>query len=847
MSTTVVSAKQTWRKIKRKVIKPTVKRLDVELENLRIAEFEAYRSWLVSHLNQLSLNGFVREPIDTYFVPPHLTYRKGPMLPRQKIPRKLRSGRHTLNEFLQAARIHKHKLLVLGEPGMGKTTLLRSVAKQMAEEGLNDPTVRLPILLVARPLADSLIQRPGKNLSQLIHEQLQAAGLETDKNWITEQLLNGRCLLMFDGLDEIIDPEAWELFIKWVNKQIANHKKNVFLVTTRPFIGNSDTLEDWTTLTLEPFNNDQLKRFMKLWSVTRRQEWMEQLKRPFLQHVASNPYLLTLLRLTEQPMASTELGLLGQLLTQRLTDSYEADSAAQMLESQLRRFMLAEVAYEMTKARDIYLSDEALSHTVGAAADWVFTSGIMVQTATGMARFSHLLLQAYLTAVHVRAHGLEEELWEKLDDRWWHDTIRLFAQDQSPEQLIAHGLTATEPTVERLHLVHTTLANSQDLPPKLVESVPRLLWHHSSDAGTLQQRLIAELMLAVRFSRADGQTAASGLLVNHAEYQLFVDDMQAHGRFTQPDHWLAYHFPKGQATRPIVGTRPADAESFCDWLNERQVDPHAIRYRLPRPSELNGYLYTQIGNQTGVAYWVHNGDNTSLEVLTPPNSATDIIQRQLSRDLCRAYPHAHGAGFRFQETIPLILDPSRAAQLNIPTLLLPEFDPMLVDSLSILENYERLNEIGSQLETEEDWAHARAQIATYRYRLADVLAEILQIAPQQIQEFITNLPRTITLAKQRNLEPLPILARQFVRFYALILAASLQSVWLLQRQFLASPIDIMYRDKVETWHKKVSDNVAIYLDIYTDMVILDERKAGNLQATEGICLVGDPALSRGSE
>lgn len=841
MSTTAASAKETWQKLKRRVIKPTVNRVDVELENLRSGEFERYRTWVVSHMGQLPLNGFVQEPIHKYFVQPHLIYRRGPVKPRQKIPRKLRNGRHTLPQFLEARKIHKHNLLITGEPGMGKTTLLRHLAWQTANEGLVRPETRLPILLVARPLIESLQRQPGKNLHHLIREQLRMAGFSAKKYWIAEQMRKGRCLLLFDGIDEIVDPEAWELFIKWLNKQVEAHKRNQFVATTRPFIGNSDFLESWTALSLQPFNANQLKRFMRVWSVTRYKEWMRALQQPFLKNVAASPLLLTLLRLTDQPMTSSEIGLLGQLFTQQLTNSMERDPVTQVLESHLRRFMLAELAYKMTVSRDVYISDEAVIQIVGDADEWVYESGILVKTAVGLIRFSHLFFQAYLTAVHVRAHNLEEQLWEHLDDRWWHDTIRLYAQDKSPEQLIAHCLTSTQPTLERLHLVHLILKAAEDLPEKLVESIPRLLWHNAFGSA-LQQRLLAELLLTIRFERADMETATMGLLVSHAEYQLFVDDMQAHGNFSQPDHWLAYNYPKGQATRPVVGTRSVDAEAFCEWLNERQ-GTNAVRYRLPRPGELNGNLYSQVGNQQGVAYWVHNGDATNLEILTPSMPAAEILQRQLARDLSRAYMHAHPAGFRFQETIPLILNPSRASCLNIPEIFLPEFDQTLVDSLSILENYARMERIGTQLESEEDWLQAREQLNGRLQDLSNVIANILQITPQQVHEFATNLPRAAALAKQRNLEPSPILARQFVRFYALILAASLQSVWLLQRQYLSSATDILYREKIELWQKQVSDQVSAYLDVYTDIVILDERKAGNLQATEGVCLVGDPALS----
>lgn len=844
MSSTVVSAKQTWRKIKQKVIRPTVTRLDVELGNLRSGEFVRYREWVMSHVGQLPLNGFSQRPFHTCFVEPLLSYERGPSAPRQKLPRWLRNDPQAMPQFLANSKIHKHHLLVTGEPGMGKTTLLRQMAWRWAQDGLGDPLVLLPFLLVAQPLAETLLRHPDRTLAQLIQEQLRVAGFTMQLPWLTEQLQNGRCLLLFDGLDEIVNPEAWMLFLGWLDEQSTLFKKSQFVATTRPYIGNSDQLADWTALALQPFSLAQQQQFMQQWGLKDGESWLAQL--PTL---ARQPFLLTLLvqlQQQERPLPTSEQALIGEFCTQQLIDGRQYDPVSQVLDAHLRRYTLSQVAHEMMRQRKLYMTDEELVRLVGEGEEWLVGSGLMVRTAVGLTRFAHSLLQSYLAATYVRANGYEKQLWARLDDRWWHDTIRLFSQEQMPEKLIARCLTATQPTVERLHLVHATLQAIGDVSPKLIENIPRLLWHNATDSNSLQQRLLAELMLFARFQRADMAAVEGGMLVTHVEYQLFVDAMQAHGRHTQPDHWLAYQFPKGQATRPVVGTRAVDARAFCNWLNERGQQVNALQFRLPFPGELNGRLYAQIGNQKGVAYWVNGSDSTHLELLTAPNPSAEVLERQLARDLSRAHVAASGAGFRFTEAVPLILDPARAVSLNVSEINVPPFDAGMVQALAVLEDYDLLarTDVHASDLAERNGATGGASTSAEANgrlaALADVVATVLQIPPEQAHKMVFNLPHTSDLAKQRHLESEPIVARQVIRFYALILAASLQTVWLLQRQYLTMSTDMLQRQRVAAWQQSLTQRIATYVDIYTDMVVLDERKAGNLQATESICLVGDP-------
>lgn len=77
-------------------------------------------------------------------------------------------------------------------------------------------------------------------------------------------------------------------------------------------------------------------------------------------------------------------------------------------------------------------------------------------------------------------------------------------------------------------------------------------------AETEQFRAIATAILDRRIRnmrRLDEKTWIDTSLITHAEYQLFLDDMYARGKYHQPDHWKTTRFSPGEAQSPVLGIR----------------------------------------------------------------------------------------------------------------------------------------------------------------------------------------------------------------------------------------------------------------------------------------------------
>ncbi len=129
--------------------------------------------------------------------------------------------------------------------------------------------------------------------------------------------------------------------------------------------------------------------------------------------------------------------------------------------------------------------------------------------------------------------------------------------------------------------------------------------------------------------RIDENTYIDDTLVTCAEYQLFIDEMREQGKYYQPDHWISYQFPIGQAREPILGVRHSDAVAFCEWLISREKSKW--KYRLPNQEEANNFPIMQNKRST-LGYWV--GENYQFSWLG--NVSKDARRIELNSTIDRA-------------------------------------------------------------------------------------------------------------------------------------------------------------------------------------------------------------------
>jgi hypothetical protein len=160
----------------------------------------------------------------------------------------------------------KQSLLVLGEPGAGKTTFLLQLAVQVLsnnESGLEQMPVIAPVSTWERRKKSMRKGSPSDQLlSWLINlfEEIYKIPDSLGLNW----LKNGYLILLLDGLDEIKDSSERSSFLVAMNEYVVRYSSNVVLscrVAEYKAIGLQAKLEQ--AVIIEPLSPTDVLKFIE--------------------------------------------------------------------------------------------------------------------------------------------------------------------------------------------------------------------------------------------------------------------------------------------------------------------------------------------------------------------------------------------------------------------------------------------------------------------------------------------------------------------------------------------------------------------------------------------------------
>ena len=467
-----------------------------------------YRQKVVDTYKWLNFSGFDRPdlslanvPLEDVFVRLTLTVEKviREPVPSEKSSQAERGERRqrerviTVQKPIELGQALDNHLLIVGEPGAGKSTLLRWLAVTFAQRRQREPNRvgpsadanRLPVLVELGHLPDRYVKPEGgetPNWIQLLPEYLtaQMAFTNIPPQLLTRALADGRCLLLFDGLDEVADRQARTRLARSLAELARFSPGNRVIIGSRP-AGVSESegalRHQFQRCQIERFTPEDVQRFIRFWyaldhGLTPDQQRDE--ADTLYARVQATPATL---RLASTPLLSTILVLIwrneGDLPARRvelyerccrvLIERWEAShdvayqGALVGMDWQDHLRLLTPLAYAIhsQEQRTSATRDELVPLLAKALQTAGYTkeqaaatreanqfldalglrSGLLQYIGDGRYGFLHQTFQEYLTARYIFDQVQLDTALAHRGDPWWEEVIVLYAElvsDASP-------------------------------------------------------------------------------------------------------------------------------------------------------------------------------------------------------------------------------------------------------------------------------------------------------------------------------------------------------------------------------------------------------------------------------
>ncbi|WP_144942744.1 NACHT domain-containing protein [Kocuria salsicia] len=167
---------------------------------------------------------------------------------------------------IESALAGNSRLLIVGNAGLGKTTILQWISYQAAGNrfagGLDSWNQCVPFLIRLRKFADGAFPDPSK----FVEVSTPIIASQCPSGWVEELLDNGQAIVLVDGLDELpisIRSRA----LSWFEELTETFPNARYVVTSRP----NEKVEEWKKIRgfraaeLAPMSRNDIASFIAHW------------------------------------------------------------------------------------------------------------------------------------------------------------------------------------------------------------------------------------------------------------------------------------------------------------------------------------------------------------------------------------------------------------------------------------------------------------------------------------------------------------------------------------------------------------------------------------------------------
>jgi hypothetical protein len=159
------------------------------------------------------------------------------------------------------------RIVILGDPGAGKSTLTSKLVYEIASDKIPELKGYVPILLVVRNHASGLREESHTLVHYLEQACRRPYNLEPPPDALEYLLLNGRAIVIIDGVDELGDGNHRRNFASMVNGFAHRYPLTRIVVTSR-VIGYKDAPLDselFLGANILPFTDAQVEEYTRKW------------------------------------------------------------------------------------------------------------------------------------------------------------------------------------------------------------------------------------------------------------------------------------------------------------------------------------------------------------------------------------------------------------------------------------------------------------------------------------------------------------------------------------------------------------------------------------------------------